>query len=1009
MPDFGLTEALANALKASKEVPVMRAAEMKMAGQAAKAAPAAAAPVVPDAARPVARMPAPAPEAAAAPPAPSAAPSAPAAPPVDPTPPAPSAAPTTSNVADATPPAPVAPDVPAAAPVAPPAAPGEIAPPNRTLPPPEAPVASVDPVQVQAERFVRANIGDFGARLNMTHMPNTDVMASPDKVKAAILQVADDNKDAIEAKRGGTVPDEQLIGLAQDLAINQDATRQALSREFGSDPTRLASVALASRMIEQHQAGQLLSLASTIADGGGTSAEITQFTQLSQQFAAYRAELSGAAAVSGRTQRAFGISVGMPGELPNEVLDHISSVLQRDNPDMQSTAAAIRMAGTPAGIANIVGGMADVPLWKRAGMATSGLIQRVFINGILSGPPTWLKIFLGNNLNLALNNFDIFAAGVGRGIVGAAAHAGEFASAAEGATLSDAFAHMHGVISGGADALRVAGRVLRTGQSMDAIMRTGEGASSAGRMTTQAIFPEIQDSWLGAVVRGVDTAIDAPGSRIIAGEDDFTKTLGYRAYTTMMSLKEIRARLTSGTLRNGDAEQVMQDMMRNPSPEMQQAAEDWAHRMTFQSPFPEGGVGEAFQNVLAKAPALRFIFPFMRTATNIFKQSLIERTPLAIFSARLRNQIAAGGFEGDLAKSRIATGTAIIGMLAWMGIHDRITGDAPKDPKARMDWELSGRTPYSIRVTDPLSGKETWRDYSWFEPLATVAGAVSDVVALQSYIYHANDVDTMMPHEDMVNDAISHIAASVIQNTGNKTFMQGASAFSEMYNDPSRAFEMWKDQMVANMQPFSGATKFARNEQDPYLRQAYTIMDKIRDQLPTFGGIKGSKTLPARLDVFGEPRDKRAGNAILGPLNPLPGSENKSDTVTDEISDLMQQTRTVPITMPSRQLAYLGSGKGLQDGQGMRLTPEEYNDYTRMSRSDPVFNGGKQTFRERLEQTINSTTYQGATPAERTEYLKNVQHNADKLGAQALWNNNQDFRERMTEWTAEMNRLKYNR
>jgi hypothetical protein len=688
------------------------------------------------------------------------------------------------------------------------------------------------------------------------------------------------------------------------------------------------------------------------------------------------------------------------------VLDHISNVLQRDNPDTQATADAIRIAGTPDGIANIVGGMADVPVWKRAGLATSGLIQRVFINGILSGPPTWLKIFLGNNLNMALNNFDIFAAGVGRGIIGTAAHAGEWPSAAESATLSDAFAHIHGVISGGADALRVAGRVLKSGQSMDQMMRTGEGASAAGRMTTGQIFPGLQDSWLGSVVRGVDTAIDFPG-RIIASEDDFTKTLGYRGYVTMMSLKEIRSRMMSGTLREGDAGQVMQDMMKNPSPEMQQAAEAWAHRMTFQDPFPEGGVGEAFQNVLAKAPALRFIFPFMRTATNIFKQSIVERTPLAIFSARLRNQIASGGFEADLAKSRIATGTAITGMVAWMAIHDRITGSAPKDPKERMQWEADGRTPYSIRVTDPISGHETWRDFTWFEPMASIAGTVADAVQVQSYIYHSGDVDTMMPHENMANDAISHIAAAVIQNTGNKTFMQGAAAFAEMYNDPNRAFDMWKNQMAANMQPFSGATKFVRNEQDPFLRQAYTILDKIKDQLPTFGAIKGSQTLPARLDFFGEPRDKRAGNAILGPLNPLPGSEGKSDVVVDELKDLMQSTRTVPITMPTRQLAHDGTGHGMQQGAGMKLTPEEYNDYTRMARAEPIFNGGKQTFRERLEQTINTATYQKASPATRSDMLKQIQHNADQLGAERLWKENDDFRERMTQWTQDMRQMKY--
>lgn len=1018
MPDFGLTEALANALKASKGTPVMRAAEMKMAQTAARAAPASAASVVPGAVeRPVARM-APAPEAVApdVPPAPAPVPGT--APVEAPRPAMPDAVPASPDAVGApgTAAPPVPPESPVAPSAAPPPAPGTIAPANRLLPAeppipyptPEIKASAEAMARAHAERFVRANMADFGDRLNMTHMPNTDVMASPDKVKASILQVADDNAHLIETARGGTVTDEQLIGLAQDLAINQDSVRQAMTTEFGNDPARLASVALAARMIEQHQTGQLLGLTSRIADGAGTDADLVQFQQQMQQFIQYRTALSGAAAVSGRTQRAFGIAVGLPGELPPEVLEHISNVISRNNPDIQATAAAIRLAGTPAGIANIVGGMADIPVWRRMGMATSGLIQRVFFNGILSGPSTWFKIFVGNNINMAANTVDLFAAGIGRGIVGLATHAGEFPTAAEGVLLSDAMANVHGIISSSADALRVAGRVLKTGQSLDEMLRVGEGASVAGRSTTTAIFPGLQDTYLGAVVHGMDTVIDLPG-RVIGSIDDFTKTMGYRGYVTMMSLKEVRARLTAGTLREGDAEQIMQDMMKNPSPELQQAAEDWAHRMTFQSPFAEGGAGEKFQNFLTKAPALRLIFPFMRTATNIFKQSLTERTPLAIFSARLRAQIAAGGFEGDLAKSRIATGTAIISMVAWMGIHDRITGDSPKDPKERALWELDGRRANSIRITNPITGKDEWRDYTWFEPMSTIASTVADIVALQAHIAATGDVDSMMPHDAQINDAISHVAASVIQNTGNKTFMQGASAFSEMYTDPQRAFSMWANQMAANMTPFSGLTKFARNEQDPFLRQAFTIIDKLKDQLPTFGGIKGSKTLSARLDIFGEPRGRRAGNSILGPLNPLPSSADKSDELTDEIHDLMHQTRTVPLTMPSHHLAYLGSGKGLQDGQGMRLTPEEYNDYTRAARAEPIFNGGKQTFRERLEQTMNSASYQAASPAVRVGLLAQVQHSADKLGAKSLWDNNPDFRERMIDWTAEVNRLKYNR
>lgn len=1021
MPDFGLTEALAAAMKGAKSAEVLRPAEQRLAAQAAKTAPAAAAPAVP--------------EPAAAPPGPAAPvavrsadppPGAVQAPPVDPSVPPPDIPPPAASDAAALPSAqPSSPDaagaggdaappqgaLAAAEPVPqakqPPAAPGEV-PAASKLPPEATPEPQVPTdTQVAAKQFVTANIGDFSEeKLNMDHMPNVDVMTSPDGMRAAILQVADDNKEAITAARRGTITDQQLTGLAQDLSTSRSTIEQVLGREPGTNFVR-PEVALAARMIEQNQMGSLLSLADKVANNSASSAEIAQFEQHSQVVEQYITMMQAGKAEWGRTGRALSIPVG----LPDEVRDHIADVLRQNNPDMAATAAAIRLAGTPAGIANIVSGVGKVSALRGTAMYSTGLLQRIFINGILSGPPTWAKIFLGNNLNLALNTFDLYAAGIGRGMYGLAARLGAFPTAAEGVQISDAVAHMHGVISGGADALRVAGRVVKTGQSLDSIMSAGRAAEGApkGAQPLQNIFPNIQGTYFGGIMHVIDSVIDAPGARVISPIDEATKTLGFRGYATMMTLKEIRAKIAAGTLAAGDAEAVAKQMMENPDPAMQQASEDWAHRMTFQAPFPEAGVGQAFSNVLNKAPVLRFIFPFMRTATNIFKQSIVERTPLAVFSSRLRAQIAAGGFEGDLAKARIATGTAIGSMLGWMAIHDRITGDAPKDAKERAAWELDGRTPYSIRVTDPITGKDTWRSYAWFEPIATVAGAVSDSVSLMSYIHSDDDTFSMMPHEDRTNEAIEHIMASIIQNTGNKTFMQGAAQFSEMYNDPQRAFGMWADQMGANMQPFSGATKFVRNMQDPFMRQAYTLMDKVRDQLPTGMGVAGSKTLPMRLDVFGNPRTRSGDNNILGPLNPLPGSSAKKDPVTDEIQNLMEQTRTVPITMPSKRLALLGSGKGMQAGSGMQLNPTEYADYVQMSRADPIFDGGTKTFHQKLEETIGSTVYQKATPPERKEMITAVQNSADKIGAQRMFKESPDFAERMTDWTSQANRLKFNR
>jgi hypothetical protein len=193
------------------------------------------------------------------------------------------------------------------------------------------------------------------------------------------------------------------------------------------------------------------------------------------------------------------------------------------------------------------------------------------------------------------------------------------------------------------------------------------------------------------------------------------------------------------------------------------------------------------------------------------------------------------------------------------------------------------------------------------------------------------------------------------------------------------------------------------------MRQAFTLMDKIRDQLPTIPGVlKGSKTLMPRLDVFGEPIKNSGGNSILGPLSPFAPSPVKHDPVADELQAVMAFTHVVPVTAPAKQLAMLGNGRGLQDGQGMRLTPREYYEYTKLSRGSPIFDGGKLTFHDKLEQTINGSLYQASTPAERVVLLEHVQNAADKIGRELLFKQDPEFRERMLEWTAEVNQRKYN-
>ena len=1010
-----MQEALEAALKAANKAEVMRPAERELAARAAKAAPSAAAPAVPAAAPPPIEPPPGAIQAPQLNPSepPTALPAAAAAP-VDPAAAVPAGPDKAPQIADSTPPAPGAsPAVtePPAETPPPPQVPGEVAPGNVIAPmaPPEP--AGLTDVQTQARRFLTANMGDFNGRLDLTHLPNVDTINAPEKLKAALLQVADDNKDAIEAARGPTANNDQMMQLAQELSINQDVLKQKFDAEFGPENAengvQRRAIVGAARLTVMNELGTSAAIGDKLINGTATSADIIAWQQHTQALASWQANLSSPVAEAGRDLQALSVPVG----LHPAVMDQIADIIKRNNPNIIDTAKAIKNTLSPGGMANIIHG---TNFLGRLGIAGRSLLTRTLINGMLSGP-TFLKIIVGNQANLLKHQMDLFSAAFLRGTFDFASRLGGYPTSEEGVQMSDAMAHLHGLIAAQADAFRLAGRVMLTGQSLDGVMRFNPSEMASARNidpklgATLSIMPEWQNTWFHSIARGIDTFIDFPGQRLIGSIDEYDKTLGYRAWLQMMTLKEVGARLRSGKLQPGDAESITQSLVENPSPEMEQAAEAYGHRISFQTPFPPGGPGEAISDLVRnKVPQIQWIMPFFRTLTNIFKQGVGESTILGQFRATYRRQILDPGFEGDLARGRLATGTAFATIVAWMAIHDMITGDPPKDPRERQIWQLDNRTPNSIRIPSTDGSPDTWHNMSWLEPWSTVASLTADIVRLKSYFARYDETTTLKTASQRLDDAVNHLVASIVQMVGDKSLMQGPAAFAEMYNDPQRGFTTWKNKLLSSFVPYSGLTRMIRNMQDPYLRQAHTLIETVENNMPTLFGGWGSKALPARPDVFGDDRKTPTGNSLLGPLTPMPGSPDKSDEVTDEIQRVSEATRQIVITMPSHRMHLHADGKGLEEGSGMQLEPAYQNDLARLARHDPVFPDGK-TFREKLLEVMHSGVYTDpkTSDALRVEMLGNVQHQADRAGRVALYNQNKDFQHDMDMYDANVKRLKY--
>lgn len=835
-------------------------------------------------------------------------------------------------------------------------------------PPPTDPAAQIPPVDpavqnskvyTDAQRLSRANLGDYA--LDETHQPNFDTITTTDDIKAVIADLAERNKGAVEEARRGTITNDALQGLANDLDVSTDVVQTILRREDGGVVN--AETALAARQVLNSSADRLRTLAEKISLGQATDVERVTFARQQQFHNEFFNQFMGARAEAGRLLNAFSIPVGSDAR----VAGRISEILQASGMDIDRAARAISMANDVSGITQIARGS----LLRRSGRAAINLINRNFVGGILSGPPTHLVNSIGNAVFQAMNVSEMAVA----------ARLGRFLSGDEHVQVGEALATLQGTVGATRDALRLGGRAMKTGQTLDGVLKY---EATGGKTETLQLLPGLDKPIVRSVVKTIDNVLDLP-MRALGASDEIFKTLAYRGDLQRQALLHVQAQLKAGKATLENAAQVARDFMENAPEEAQKAAEDWAHQVTFQQPL--GPIGQKLTQFLRSTPLLTVIAPFVRTPGNIFKAAA-GRSPLAVFSSKFWSDVQAGGRARDLALARFSMGSATAAAVAMYVADGKMTGGGPQDPKQRMLWMENGRRPYSIAVTNPKTGETTWHSYARLEPFASVLGATADTVEIAAYL----NADT----DELEQDDSSHtyhagaaIIAGIMNNTGNKTFMKGISDFVELMNDPGRAIQNYTQMMVASMVPYSGLQRFIRNTTDPYLREAWTVLDKVKDNTP---GL--SSSLPPRLDLFGETREKNSGS-VLGVMSPIPESPAHYDNVVTELTDVMDKTHQVPVTMPDKRI------------EGMRLNAKEYADLVRLSRAEPIFGG--LNFHDKLDAVMASPVYQKAEPMYKAELLKSVQTAADGIGRAKLEKANPDFADRITAWRMQKNRLLYDK
>ena len=443
------------------------------------------------------------------------------------------------------------------------------------------------------------------------------------------------------------------------------------------------------------------------------------------------------------------------------------------------------------------------------------------------------------------------------------------------------FAQWKGMVMSMGDTMRAVGLSLKQGDAiLDPLRRTQDNLQIVGG---KAVRP-ISGSNLG-FEGGVGTAIDWVGrlvelpTRLLMTGDELLKQMNYRGRLLTNALDNTMERGLSITSKEGKAnidrifkegfdKNGMANVKDNP---INADALEYSRVSSYTNTLQNGSYlnwGSKIQKFLNNAPELRFLAPFIRTPTNLWRH-FGNRFPIQMPGTRLMTKQNRDLWNsGDRRARAEVLGRQMIGISATMygvslameNIEDKdgnsypkITGSGPSNFRIKKQWLQLGWQPYSIARKNE-DGTITYVQYNRMDPRFFILGIIAD---LKENIVNINDKQK--------EEIFSAAALTVFKNVTNKTYLRGISDALDLISSPTEnKFNVFFGGVVGNSIPYTGLRRQGIpgiTEPDQIAYEARGFMDRI---LSTIG--LGEKYLEPKRDLLtGEPIEKTPNALYINP------------------------------------------------------------------------------------------------------------------------------------------------
>jgi len=314
----------------------------------------------------------------------------------------------------------------------------------------------------------------------------------------------------------------------------------------------------------------------------------------------------------------------------------------------------------------------------------------------------------------------------------------------------------------------------------------------------------------------------------------------------------------------------------------------WAQQDTFQEDLT-GSMAFLAEHI-DKSFVLKFVVPFVKTPTNIIKQTghyipfggtvvkgLNDATDAFGLGRNFLKEYDAVMRGSDMTmkavyRGREATGTIMFATGVMMGMNGMLTGSGPADPDKKKIWEEEGNQAHSIKIGN------TWVSTRFLGPIGILLSAYADMgmVAATAGAYDN--------YEEMANQLIYSTAGALLDQSWLKGMIDTFTVVSEVAMgrrspDPRDAVATITKAMV----PYQAALRAVNNTLKPAVQDYNNSMDKfLAETLPGGKYFLGHERISLR---SGKPVYSQ-GYSALNQVVPFGLKEVQEDPLLTKLVDL---------------------------------------------------------------------------------------------------------------------------